>query len=90
MHIDELANLIKKETGYNKKDIKNIIDAMTTCIGNSLIDGEDVHIYKFGTFKLKHYDERKIRNITTGKVQIASGYNKIVFEPTRELKKAIK
>lgn len=89
MNVDKLATQIKKETGYSKKDIKIIIDALTTCIGNALIDGDDVRIYKFGIFKVKNIKGRKIRNIQTGEIQWAKDYNKIIFEPTGELKSAI-
>lgn len=90
MNLDELTMQVKKQTGYKKKDIKVIVDAITTCIGNSLIDGEAVHIYKFGTFKVKNIKGRQIRNISTGELTWANDYNKIIFEPTGELKEAIK
>lgn len=90
MNLEELTNEVKNQTGYKKKDIKLIVDAITTCIGNSLIDGEDVHIYKFGTFKVKNIKGRQIRNVKTGELQWASDYNKIIFEPTGELKRAVR
>ena len=61
MNLEELTNEVKNQTGYKKKDIKLIVDAITTCIGNSLIDGEDVHIYKFGTFKVKKRHTASLR-----------------------------
>lgn len=90
MNIEELTQKVKKETGFKKKDIRLILDTATTCIGNSLIDGEDVSIYKFGSFKIRHCAGRPVRSIKTGEITMAREYNKIVFEPTGELKEAIK
>ena len=89
MNLRELTTKIKEETGYSKKEIKEIIDAATTCIGNSLIDGEEVHIYKFGSFEIRHVGARNVCSIKTGKIINARDYNKIVFVPTGELKQAI-
>lgn len=89
MNLQELTKKVKEETGYSKKEIKEIIDAATTCIGNSLIDGEDVRIYKFGAFEIRHFGARNVRSIKTGEIINARGYNKIVFVPTGELKEAI-
>lgn len=90
MNIDTLATNIRNQTGYAKKDIKIILDAFTTCVGNSLIEGEDVHLYRFGTFKVKQIKGRNIRNVVTGELSWARDYNKIVFEPTGELRNAIR
>lgn len=89
MRINELITMVSKETGINKKDVKLIIESMTTCIGNSLIDGEDVQLYRFGNFKIKDVKGRKICNVSTKKLSYSKDFKKIVFEPSTELKKAI-
>ncbi len=89
MRINELVTRVSQDTGMSKKNVKLVIESMTTCIGNSLIDGEDVQLYRFGNFKIKDVKGRKICNVSTKKLSYSRDFKKIVFEPSGELKKAI-
>lgn len=85
----ELHKIIKKETGYSIKEIKIIIDSFTTNIGNALIDGEEVSIPSFGSFKVKTISSRRIKNVSTGEYQVTKVRNKIDFKACKELHDAI-
>lgn len=86
----ELAISIRNDTGYPMSEIKEIIESMTTHIGNSLIHGEQVKIQEFGTFKPKEIASRKFKNIATGEYEETSSHKKINFIPCLELKQALK
>lgn len=86
----ELAISIRNETGYPISEIKAIIEAMTTAIGNSLIHGEQVKIQDFGTFKTKEVSSKGFINISTGEYETTRSYTRISFIPCTELKEALK
>lgn len=87
---EELIKEVGIETGYSNEVITEILESITTTIGNTLISGEDVSIFRFGVFKTQIRKGRNIRNISTGKNQMSKDVRVIKFQPTRELKEAIK
>ena len=90
MNGKELIILVKRDTGFDEQEIKEILDSITTNIGNCLVNEEDVKITNFGTFKIKSRAARTIVNVATGEEMIARGGNYIKFNPCRELKDAVK
>ena len=89
MTTKELIKRIAKETGKSTGEINSIIDSMTTVIGNALIDGEDVKLTSFGTFKKQTWKSRKIMNVSTGEVMETKPTSRVVFVISKELKKAL-
>lgn len=86
----ELIKFVAIETGFSNDDISYILDSITTTIGNSLIEGEEVKITEFGTFKLKNYSPRNNINIATGEKRLTKRCHLIKFVPCLELKNAVK
>lgn len=86
----ELIKFVAIETGFSNDDISHILDSITTAIGNSLIEGEEVKITEFGTFKLKKYSPRNNINIATGEKRLTKQCHLIKFVPCLELKNAVK
>lgn len=68
MNKNELISAVAKATDFTKTDTKKVIEATFDAIVDSLVDGNDVAITKFGTFKLDDVAERDARNPQTGKV----------------------
>ena len=50
MNRTEFAEIIAKEYKFNVADAKQILDFITDTIGNTLANGEEVHITGFGNF----------------------------------------
>ena len=87
---EDLIKEVGIETGYSNEVVTDVLEAITTVIGNTLINGEDVSIFRFGVFKTQIRKGRKIMNVRTGKHQISKDVKVIKFQPTRELKEAVK
>lgn len=86
----ELVLLVRRDTGLSEKVVKEVLDSITTNIGNCLINEESVRIKYFGTFEVKQRGFRRIINISTGEEDIAGGTNYIKFNPCKELKEAVR
>ena len=89
MNTKELVSRIANETGYSKKEVKVILNTMTTIIGNALIEEEDVRLIAFGTFKNQEWKSRRIKNVVTGEYTTTKKSHRIVFVPSSELKEAL-
>ena len=61
---------------------------MNDFLGMCKNDNSDNDYLKY--FKVKNIKGRQIRNVKTGELQWASDYNKIIFEPTGELRQAVR
>lgn len=90
MNKQELLNEVESKTGYELDVIDEILDSLTTVIGNSLIDGNDVEIEDFGIFQNKTWKGRNIKNVNSGKITKTQDSRVIRFQPTKELRDAIK
>lgn len=62
----ELSKKIAEASGQTIKDVNSILDAFTSIIKEQVINGNEVTLRGFGTFKMKHRGERKARNIKEG------------------------
>ena len=86
----ELIRFVAIETGFSNDEVSNVLDSITTTIGNSLIGGEEVKISEFGTFKIKEVASRRNINIATGEEQYTRESHVIKFLPCGELKNAVR
>jgi|TARA_B110000240_G_C13076521_1_gene273977 DNA-binding protein HU-beta len=85
----ELIQAIAVETDVPKAAAKRILNAITSAINTSLINGEPVSLVGFGTFSVKSRSARSGRNPKTGtSIEIASA-NRIHFKPGKTLKTEI-
>ncbi len=66
MNKAELVEKVAAEVGLTKKDINNVIDAMTSAITNALSDREKVTLVGFGTFLVQTRKARRGVNPQTG------------------------
>ena len=87
---DELIREVGIETGYSSDEITKILDSITTVIGNTLISGEDVSIFRFGIFRTQIRKGRNIVNVHTGEPFRTKDVKVIKFQPTKELKEAVR
>jgi len=63
------ANLVETVQGvceFTKKDSRKLVDELLGIIKDTLVNGEDVLITRFGKFSVKEKKERRGRNPQTG------------------------
>ena len=67
MNKAELVEEVSGKVGTTKKDARNVVDAVTETITNTLKKGEKVTLIDFGTFQVMKRKARKGVNPRTGK-----------------------
>ncbi|TET93387.1 HU family DNA-binding protein [Candidatus Aerophobetes bacterium] len=89
MNKAELVETVAAEVGLTKKDINNVVDAMTSAITNSLARGERVTLVGFGTFLVQRRKARQgVNPQTRARISIpAKDVPK--FKPGRSLREAV-
>lgn len=85
----DLANAIKNRFGLSAADSYKMIDIIFDEIEQSLINGEDVKITGFGTFKILSKSARIGRNPKTGVPAVISARRVASFRPSSNFKKNV-
>ncbi|MBW3019936.1 HU family DNA-binding protein [Candidatus Woesearchaeota archaeon] len=86
----ELINMMAEQTGFTKKNSGIALEALISSIESALVDGENVTISGFGTFKVRETKAREARNPKTGeKVNVPAG-KKPVFTFSKVIKESLK
>ncbi len=89
MNKAELVEEVAAEVGLTKKDVNNVLDAMTSAITDSLARGEKITLVGFGTFLVQSRKARRGVNPQTGdKIEIAAK-DVPKFRPGRALREAV-
>ena len=82
---EDIADFINNEFGLTKKDCNNIVKDLINEIIEGLIKNQIVKIHNFGTFKLKHKNERIGRNPKTKEDVMIKPRNVISFIPSKKI-----
>ena len=82
---DEIAELIKKEFGFNRKLCLDIVNDIVDIIIEGLKSDKKVKIHNFGTFKLNNKNSRIGRNPKTKEEFNISSRNVITFKASKIL-----
>ncbi len=85
----ELANALKSRFGLTASDSYKMIDIIFDEIEQSLINGEEVKITGFGTFKILSKSARIGRNPKTGVPAVISARKVATFHPSEDFKKSV-
>ena len=90
MNKTELIEAVASKSELSKKDTENIINAFTSIITDTLVNGNKVSITGFGTFDVVERAARTGRNPQTGEtIQIAASKSP-KFKAGKTLKDAVK
>ncbi|MEX0935705.1 MAG: HU family DNA-binding protein [Gemmatimonadota bacterium] len=82
--VEEVAEAIGP--GVTKKDCALIVDGFLNAVKKALMNGENIEIRGFGTFKVRRRKARKARNPRTGEsVRVPERYVP-VFKPSKQLR----
>ncbi len=85
----DLANALRNRFGLTTTDSYKMIDIIFEEIGQSLINGEEVKISGFGTFKILSKSARVGRNPKTGIPAVISARRVASFHPSNEFRKTV-
>lgn len=86
----DLVNEVARNIGITKKDAGDVVDAVFTAMSNTLADGEDIDISKFGKFKITERAAREGRNPSTGEPMTIKPTKAVSFKASSVLKAAVK
>ncbi len=89
MNKAELVEEVAKKVGLTKKDVNNVIDAMTSAITNALSNKEKVTLVGFGTFLVQRRKARQGVNPQTGDRISIPAKDVPKFRPGRALREAV-
>jgi len=90
MNKAELVEKVAHEVGLTKKDVTNIVDAVTSVLADYLAAGEKVTLVGFGTFQVrKRRTLRGINPMTGASITIAAK-NVPKFQPGKTLRDSVK
>ncbi len=89
MNKAELVEKVAGEVGLTKKDVNNVVDAVTSAITDSLAGGEKVTLVGFGTFQVQKRKARRGVNPQTGQKISIPAKDVPKFKPGRSLREAV-
>lgn len=86
----DLATIVAKELEITKKDALAVTETVFTAIVNTLANGDEVNIAKFGKFTTVHKDAGTARNPQTGEQVEVEAKNVPKFKFSSVVKDTVK
>ena len=81
-----LADLLYDNIGLNKREAKDMVDAMFDIVTERLVSGDDVKITGFGNFQIRSKSSRPWRNPRTGEPVAIEARRVVTFHASPKLK----
>ena len=85
----ELADLLFEKVGLNKREAKDMVEALFEEIASALEKGAGVKLSGFGNFDLREKPQRPGRNPKTGKEVLIKARRVVTFHASQKLKAAV-
>lgn len=86
----DLVDLVRQDTGLEKRIVQRVFDSMLEQMKDSLKDGSTIELRGFGTFELRLRKARsKARNPKTGDVLSVPPHYVVIFRSGQDLKKTV-
>lgn len=85
----DLSDTIHRKIGLSKRESSEIIEYFFSLIKSGLVEGDNVKLPRFGSFRVQKRKARKGRNPSTGETISISERDAVVFKPSRFLRDAI-
>ena len=89
LSFDQLAEMLVEQIGLNKRESKEMIDAIFDLITQKLVQGEEVKISGFGNFQIRTKSPRPGRNPRTGEPIPIEARRVVTFHASHKLKDQI-
>jgi len=90
MNKAELVEEVSDKTGITKKQARNVIDAITDTVKETLSKGERITLVDFGTFHVMKRKAREGRNPRTGKKLQIPAKKVPKFKAGKKLREAVR
>lgn len=87
---DDLIREIAARTGFNKAQIKIIIETFLQLIKESILEGMSVQVRGFGSFFRKKKASKKARNLAKGTVIEIPACEVPAYKPSKEFVNSVK
>ncbi|MEI7696062.1 MAG: HU family DNA-binding protein [Chlorobium sp.] len=85
----DLVNTIAHKTGLTKNETESVVNGLFESIIDSLKAGNRIEIRGFGSFNIRHKNQRQARNPRTGEKVMVEPKNVPSFKISREFKQAV-
>ena len=85
----ELAELLFERLGLNKRESKDMVEALFDLIHATLVSGADVKLSGFGNFNIRRKAPRPGRNPRTGEAIPIKARNVVTFHASHKLKAVV-
>ena len=85
----DLADAIRHEVGLSHYDCRKLIEDVLNEITYALVEGESVGVSSFGSFTIRHKEERMGRNPRTGDQAVIPARRIIRFKASNKLKSLV-
>lgn len=87
---DFVARKPRTDVMFDKNDVLAVVQAFMAAVSNAILNGEEIRMYNFGTFKLKQKAASKARHPETRELVDVPAYYYPSFVFSRRLKNAAK
>ena len=84
-----LADMLYDNIGLNKREAKDMVDALFDIITGHLVSGDDVKITGFGNFQIRSKSSRPGRNPRTGEPVPIEARRVVTFHASSKLKEQV-
>ena len=86
----EIIASVSSQTGVDRADVQEVIEATLITIKQSLKNGENIYIRGFGTFSNKKRAKKIARNISTNTAIILDAHYVPSFKPSKIFIESVK
>lgn len=86
----EIVREIAEKTGVEKQVVLQVVEGMMESIRNSMINGEEVFLRRFGSFIIKRRAKKVARNISKNTTIVIPAHNIPAFKPAKSFLEKIK
>jgi DNA-binding protein HU-beta len=90
MSKSELVAAVSTKTGLTKKDTETTLNAIIESIGEALKERKKIQLIGFGTFSVKHHNERQGRNLSTKEMITIPAADRAHFAVSKKLNESLK
>lgn len=82
----DLTEALHQDVGLSHKECSDLVDQVLDEITYALVEEEEVKVSSFGSFTIRHKQERMGRNPKTGEPAVISARRIVVFKASSKLK----
>ncbi|MBV6659168.1 MAG: integration host factor subunit alpha [Devosiaceae bacterium] len=85
----DLCEAVYQRVGLSRAEAADLVEAVIEEIASAAVEGDNVKLSSFGTFVVRHKDERVGRNPKTGEEVPITPRRVMVFKPSNILKQRV-